>query len=110
MNVIIIPEVRQYFYELQYILYEKDYFSFYEDAERYVEELIADIKKNLPAKLKRKAPKHFTDRHGKGLYYAVFPKSKHTHWYAFFRIYRHDGELYYQVRHIENNHTAAQYF
>ena len=72
--------------------------------------LIEDINKNLPAKFKRKSPKHFTDRHGKGLYYAVFKKSKHTQWYAFFRIYQKDNELYYQVRHIENNHTAAQYF
>ena len=55
MKVLIIPEVRQYFYEIQYIMYEKDYFSYYEDSERYIEELI------------------------------------------------------YLVRHIENNHTAAQY-
>jgi len=110
MNVIINPDVRQYFYELQYILYEKDYFSYYEDAERYVEELIEAIKKNLPSKLKRKASKHFTDRYGSGLYYAIFPKSKRTQWYVFFRMYRHDGEIYYHVRHIENNHTTAQYF
>ena len=109
MKVVVIPEVRQYFFELQYLLYEKNYFSYYEDAERYVEELIEDIKKNLPAKIKRKASKHFTDRYGQRLYYAIFPKSKHTQWYAFFRIYQKDDELFYQVRHIENNHTAAQY-
>ena len=43
MKVLIIPEVRRYFRELQYILYEKDYFSYFEDAERYIEELIKDI-------------------------------------------------------------------
>ena len=109
MRVIILPDVRQYFYELSCTLYEKDYFSFLETSKKYVDELVGDIKMNLPAKLKKKAPKHFTDKYGKGLYYAIFTKSKRTQWYAFFRIYEVDGETYYQVRHIENNYTAAQY-
>ena len=110
MTVIFTPEVLLYFEELVYILYKKEYFIFLETSKRYVDELVSDIKINLPAKLKKTAPKHFTDRYGKGLYYATFPKSKRTQWYAFFRIYEVDGETYYQVRHIENNHTAAQYF
>jgi hypothetical protein len=107
MIVIINPEVRRYFYELQYILYEKDYFGFLEAAKKYVNELLDDIKKNLPIKTKKTAPKYFTDQFGKGLYYATFTKNKRTQWYAFFRIYKISGEIYYQVRHIENNHTAA---
>jgi len=108
MKVLIIPEVRQYFYELQYVLYEKDYFSYYEDAERYVEELIEDIKKNLPVKRSKPAPGRF-DQFGENMEFAAFKKNKHTTWYVFFDVYKEEGEIIYLVRHIENNHTAAQY-
>ena len=108
MKVRIIPEVRHYFYEIQYIMYEKDYFSYYEDSERYIEELITDIKKNLPAKRSKPAPEHF-DKYGKEMEYATFRKNKHTTWYAFFDVYKDNEEIIYLVRHIENNHTAAQY-
>ena len=104
------PEVRQYFKDLIPILHDNGYFAFRENARKYVKDLVDDIKINLPNKLKRPAPKHFTDQFGEGLYYAVFQKNKRTQWFAFFRMYRKDGEIYYQVRHIENNHTAAQYF
>ena len=109
MKVYTIPEVKQYFNDLITILCEKQYFSYEETAKKYVDELLDDILKNLPTKTKKPAPKHFTDRYGKNLYYATFPKNKHTQWYAFFRMYKVDGEIYYQVRHIENNHTAAHY-
>jgi hypothetical protein len=103
------PEVKQYLNDLITILYEKGYFSYEKTAKKYVDDLLNDIIKNLPHKLKRLAPKYFTDRYGKGLYYAVFTKNKRTHWYAFFRMYEKDGELYYQVRYITNNHKDAHH-
>ena len=109
-RVIFIPEVRQYLKDLIPILYEYGYFSYRENARKYVKNLVDDIKVNLPTKLKRPAPQHFTEKYGEGLYYALFPKSRHTQWYAFFKMYQKGGEIYYQVRGIENNHTAAQYF
>ncbi|GHT54076.1 hypothetical protein FACS189451_00900 [Bacteroidia bacterium] len=108
-SVIFIPEVRQYFKDLVPILYEKGYFSFEDTAHKYVNELIEDIRVNLPAKFKREAPEYFTGRYGEGLYYAVFPKSRRTHWYAFFRMYQENSKLFYQVRFIANNHTIAQH-
>ena len=108
-RVIFIPEVRQYYKSLVPILYDEGYFSYKENARKYVKDLVDDIKINLPVKLKRPAPKYFTDQYGKGLYYAVFPKNKRTQWYVFFRMYQENGELYYQVRHITNNHVAAQH-
>ena len=108
MKVLLLPEVREYFKELQIILYEKCYFGFEDAAQKYTDELIDDIENNLPMKTHKPAPAYF-NKYGKGLYYAVFPKNKHTQWYAFFRIYRKDGELYYQVRYIANNHTVVQY-
>ena len=110
MKVNAIPEVKQYLNDLISILYEKGYFSYETTAQKYVDGLLDDIMTNLPTKLKRPAPQHFIDLYGEGLYYAVFPKSRRTQWYAFFRMYKNDGKLFYQVRHIENNHTAAQYF
>ena len=109
MNVYTVPEVKQYLNNLITILYKKGYFGFEDTAKKYVNELLDDIISNLPVKLKRPAPKYFTDQYGKGLYYAVFPKNKRTQWYVFFRMYQENGELYYQVRHITNNHVAAQY-
>jgi len=109
-RVIFLPEVRQYYQSLVPILYEKGYFSYKEDARKYVKELIFDIKTNLPNRPKRPAPKYFSDRYGMGLYYAVFKvKNKRTQWYAFFRLYKKDGELLYQVRYITNNHKDAQH-
>ena len=109
MNVETIPEVKQYLNDLITILYEKEYFGYEDTSKKYVDELLDDMITNLPAKLKRQAPKYFPNRYGKGLYYAVFPKSKRTQWYAFFRIYKERGELIYQIRYIANNHTVAQY-
>ena len=109
MKIIALPEVVQYLNELIDILYNENYFAFKDSAIKYVEELKSDIRKNLPTRTKKPAPKYFTDRFGKGLYYATFQKNKRTQWYAFFRMYEVDGEIYYQVRHIENNHTATHY-
>ena len=64
MEVIALPEVREYLMELINILYEKEYFGFEENAQKYVEELFFDIKTNLPLKLKKPAPPYF-DRYGK---------------------------------------------
>lgn len=107
MKVLALPEVRQYFNELSQILYEKDYFSYPETSEKYVEDLFEDIKTTLPNRQKRYAPPYF-ERYGKRMYYAVFKKSKHTHWYVFFNIYDDNGELIYLVRYISNNHVSAQ--
>ena len=109
MKVLVTPEVRAYLDRLETILYEKGYFSSEERSHEYVDELSHAIHTTLPVRPHRPAPRHF-DRHGMGLLYATFRKSRTTTWYAFFT--RHegaDGEVVCIVRHIENNHTAAQY-
>jgi hypothetical protein len=108
MRVVVVPEVYDFLENLVVILYENEYFGFEEAARRYVDELYSDITSTLPTCAKKRAPAYF-DRYGSGMYYAVFRKNKRTSWYAFFRIYRDRGELIYQVRHITNNHVAAQY-
>ena len=100
--------MRQYIKELSFILYQKDYFSYLDYAERYVEELFVDIKTNLPTRLHKPAPEHF-DKYGKNMYYATFRKNKQTTWYAFFTKYIENGDTIYLVRYIANNHIMAQH-
>ena len=108
MKVVMLPEARAYLKGLAQVLYEKEYFGLEEAAHRYADELFAEIKAKLPSRLHKPAPKHFA-RYGRGLYYAVFKKNRHTQYYAFFSKYNDGGETVYQVRHIANNHTAAHY-
>lgn len=104
MAVLFLPEVENYLVELIEILYQKQYFGFYESAMNYVEDLIQDIKNNLPSLLKKKAPAHF-DRYGKNLYYVSYRKNHNTQWYVFFSIHNDT----YLVRYIANNHMCSQF-
>lgn len=108
MKVLFLPEVRQYFQELEDVLFEKEYFGFEESAVQYVRELILDIEKTLPVRVSKNAPPYF-NRYGKGMQYAMFRKSKFTQWYAFFTKYQENGETIYLVRYISNNHVIAKY-
>jgi len=109
MSVLFLPEIREYFSELEIILYEKGYFSYEDNAHKYADTLFFDIKTKLPLLRHKPAPKHF-DKYGKDMYYAVFKKNRRTTWYAFFTKYEENGETIYLVRHIENNHTVAHFF
>ena len=108
MQVVMMPEVVEYLDNLIDVLFEKQYFSYAEDAIEYVDELRDEIKTKLPAKLHKPAPRHF-DRYGKGMKYSGFRKNKQNTWYVFFKTYRADGETVYVVRYIANNHVVAQY-
>ena len=108
MNVLFLPEVNEYLEYLVIILYKKEYFSFFDSSEKYVEELVDDIKENLPTKQRKPAPEYFS-QYGTGMEYASFKKNKRTTWYVFFEIYEDTGEIIYLVRYIANNHTVAQY-
>ena len=108
MAVIFISEVQKFLEELVPILYENGYFSFEENAQEYVDDLIDDIMDNLPTRRHKPAPPHF-DRYGAGMYYAAFKKSKNTTWYAFFTKYLVNSEEIFLVRYINNNHMIAQY-
>ena len=108
MKVLFLPEVREYFDFLADILFEESYFAIEENARQYAQELFDDIENNLPYRWKKPAPKHF-EKYGQDMYYSGFKKNRNTTWYAFFTKYVENGETFYLVRHIENNHTASQY-
>ena len=42
MNVLFLPEVQEYYNDLEHILYEKGYFSYPATSKKYVKELIDD--------------------------------------------------------------------
>jgi len=108
MRVLFLPEIQEYFYKLEIIMYEKEYFSFEDTAHKYVDDLIFDIKENLPYVRHRPAP-NFYNKYGKELYYATFKKNKRTQWYAFFSKYIVGGETIYLVCYIGNTHTEAHH-
>ena len=108
MSVLFVPKVQECLYELENILYEKGYYSFEESAIKYVDDLIYDIKTNLPDRQHKPVPKHY-DQYGKELYYAIFKKNRQTSWYAFFLKYVENGEAIYLVYYMGNNHTEAHF-
>ena len=107
-KVVAVPEVIEYLEKLVDILYEKEYFSFKDTSVSYVVDLFEDIITNLSIRRSKTAPSYF-QKYGEDLEYAAFPKNKRTTWYVFFEVYKDGKELIYLVRHIENNHTCAQY-
>lgn len=70
MRIIALPEVEEYLTDLINILYEKKYFSFEENAIKYVQDLIEDIRANLPNKIKKPAPAYF-ERYGHNMPYSA---------------------------------------
>ncbi len=108
MRVVILPEVVDYLLELTDILYEEEYFGFEETAIKYTDELFDAIQNELPYRSPKRAPDYF-NKFGDKMYYIIFKRSKNTAWYAFFNIFRHNGEIIYFVRYVSNNHMIARY-
>ena len=108
MKIVVLAKVQQYLESLKAILFEKEYFSFEDQAQNYVDELFEDIITNLPTQPKKPAPPYF-DKYGKNMYYAVFKKNRNTSWYVFFKISRKNKEEIFKIRYIANNHIVARY-
>ena len=105
-KVLFLPEVVDQFLELAEILYKEGYLGFKEVAIEYAEQLFRDIQSSLPQKVRKDAPSHF-ERYGKGLFYSLYPKNRHTTWYVFYSIHEVDGGMIYLVRYLGNNHVIA---
>jgi len=108
MKVTAIPKVQHYLEGLKKVLFEEEYFGFEESAIKYVNDLFDDIVETIAICPSKPAPKYF-DKYGKNMEYVVFRKNKHTSWYVFFRVYKKNNEIIYQIRYIANNHSIAQY-
>lgn len=108
MKIVFLPEALEYFNELSTTLYEKGYFGFEENALKYVDELLHDIRNTLLNRVKKPTPPYF-DRYGKNMLYTAFRKNKTTEWYVFFNAYEEDKDITLVIRYISNNHVIAQY-
>ena len=108
MRVFFAPIIQDFYYELEIVLLEKGYFSFKENADKYVADLFYDIETNLPRLRHKPAPKYY-DKYGKDIYYSAFRKNRRTTWYAFFTKYEENEETIYLVLYIGNNHTEAHH-
>lgn len=98
MKVTFSPEVEDYLFELIEILYEKAYFSYKENATKYVIQLVENIETTIHLRQKHVSPKKLKMY---GDFYKQFRMNKKTTWYAF---YCTDG-FDYVITHITNNHT-----
>ena len=105
-KVLFLPEFIDQYLEISEVLYDKGYLCFKDSAKKYAEDLLQDIKANLPIKVKKNAPHHF-ERYGKGLFYSTFPHSKKTVWYVFYSIHKLGEDEVYLVHYIGNNHAHS---
>ncbi len=104
-QVVFSKDVKIYLRELAILLFEKGYFGTPEYAKAYVAAIVLFMKTNIGLHPGRIAPPYFS-LYGENLEYIKYSANKRTSWYAF---YRQEWNVFV-VRHITNNHVAAQYF
>ena len=101
MVVRYLPEVEIYLFELIELLYNKNYFSFPDQAINYVFKMRQYIESSIAI-----AHKHeYFARYGENLLYIIYKANTNTSWYIFFQ----QKANLYLVRYITNNHVSAQY-
>lgn len=91
--------------DLAKLLIGKEYFSFTETADAYIDDLVAFILKNINSTPHKPAPTFFA-KYGKNLLYISYNRNSRTTWYILFE----KTATHYLIRYITNNHAAGQYF
>jgi hypothetical protein len=87
------------------VLMDKGYFAFPDNAKLYVEKLTRYAEKYLGILPDKDAPSYF-NCYGNDLKYIIYKANKSTWWYIFYQQW----DNRFLIRHITNNHVAAQYF
>ena len=105
-HVVFNDNVKQLFFDLIDILYQKEYFGSLDEAKEYVSKIehyfTTEIPKLHHMGLTKKAMPYFR-KYGNNLFLASYRKTKtRTTWYAFYEIF---DDRYFKVVHIINNHT-----
>lgn len=104
-EIVFSKDVEQYLDELMHLLHEKGYFGFPDSAKSYVDHLVSFIEQQVGIRSGKNAPDFFKP-FGKNLKYIIFHANKRTSWYI---LYQERNNIYL-IRHITNNHVAAQFF
>ncbi len=103
MTIVFSKEVENYLFNLMEVLYNKEYFSYYETSNKYVSKLIKEIKTTIHLKQKHNTPFNLKKH---GLYYKKFSINKGTSWVVF---YNYSKGTYY-INYISNNHAPDAEF
>ena len=104
-EIIFSEKVELYLDELMQLLFEEKYFGFPDSAKSYVDNLISFAEKYIGILPAKNAPEYFK-HFGKNMKYITYQANKRTFWYIFYQERNH----IYLIRHITNNHVAAQHF
>ena len=104
-EIIFSEKVELYLNELMQLLFEEEYFGFPDSAKLYVDNLILFAEKYIGILPGKTAPEYF-QYYGNNMKYVTYQANKRTSWYIFYQERNH----IYLIRHITNNHVAAQHF
>jgi hypothetical protein len=104
-EIIFSKKIELYLEELMLLLFEEGYFGLPDSAKSYVECLISFVEKHIGRLPGKSAPDYF-QRFGQNMKYITYKANKRTSWYVFYQ----ERNNIYLIRHITNNHVAAQYF
>ena len=89
--------ILDYFDDLVYLLFKKEYFSYQENADKYLEKLVEFVFLNIRKFPQRKTPQALKYL---GSQYIFYKSNKRTTWYVFFEKSGDD----YLITGILNNH------
>lgn len=102
-KVVFERKVLKYLSDLAFKLHSRDYFSYVEDAEKYVD----DIYFSINTEIFKAKHNHTPYQHKKfGTYYIIIKTNKRTAWHVYFD--KKDGV--YLIKKIENNHLPSAKF
>lgn|SRR5690606_7782499 len=97
-KVVYSSETKAFLRGLVYLLFEKEYFGFEEDAKNYVDKITYFIEEKLPDYPTKPTPEKL-EKFGEK--YIVYKANDRTSWYIFFS----QEEEFYFIKFITNNHT-----
>ena len=104
-EIIFSKKVELYLDEFMLLLFEEGYFGLPDSAKTYVDRLVLFAEKHIGILTGRDAPGYF-QRFGRNMKYITYQANKRTSWYIFYQ----ERNNIYLIRHITNNHVAAQHF
>jgi hypothetical protein len=108
MNIRFSQEVKLFIQDWAFILFQKEYFSFYETANEYVSNIVDSIYDNIPHEFLWRSPQqdYFKLIYGKDVKYIKYnvPGSR-TVWYVFFEYSEEEDAVL--VLHITNGQRDA---
>ncbi len=103
MQIIYNKDVVKFLNDLIDILFDNEYFSYYDSSKKYVLKLKSEIQKTIHIKQKYNTPPRLIEY---GKHYKKFTISKRTTWVVFYTL--KNGTYY--INHITNNHSSdSQY-